>query len=191
MGADFGIPAWMLITRGVVALLFGVLALIWPGLTLLWLVALFAVYAVLGGAASVIGAFEARKVDSRWWLVLLLGIVSVVAGVYAVMYPGITALLLVLVMGVNAVLTGALDIAVAVRMREAGRGRGMLVLAGVVAILFGAAVVWAPGAGALALVWLVSFYAIVTGVLLLSLGLRIRRVERALGVRESMPAGSH
>ncbi len=72
---------WMLALRGAIALLFGVLALVWPGLTLLWLVALFAVYALLGGVVSVIGAVRNRQSDGEWWLILLLGLVSIGAGV--------------------------------------------------------------------------------------------------------------
>ncbi|AMO22813.1 HdeD family acid-resistance protein [Ramlibacter solisilvae] len=182
MNADIGTPPWMLILRGVIALVFGVLAVIWPGLTLLWLVALFAAYAIFGGAVSAAAAFQVRRTEQRWWIPLLLGIVSVVAGVYAFMYPGLTALVLIIVMGVNAVFTGALDIAQAMRLE---RGRGLLILTGVLSLVFGVLVIWAPGAGALALVWLVGFYAIATGALMLALGLRLRR-QRDL---RPMPSG--
>jgi uncharacterized membrane protein HdeD (DUF308 family) len=167
--------AWMLMLRGVVAILFGVLAIAWPDLTLVLLVALFAAYALLGGGVSVAVGFRSRHLDRKWWLPLLLGIVSIAAGVYAIVYPGLTALALVLVMGINALITGALDIAISIRLHKVLRGRWLLVLSGAVSMLFGALVLAAPGAGALALVWLVSLHAVVTGVLLLSLGLRTRR----------------
>ena len=108
---------WMLALRGAIALLFGVLALVWPGLTLLWLVALFAAYALLGGVVSIIGAVSNRQSDEAWWLILLLGLVSIGAGVSAIVYPGLTALVLVLVMGANALVTGVLDIATAIADR--------------------------------------------------------------------------
>jgi uncharacterized membrane protein HdeD (DUF308 family) len=191
MDADMGTPPWTLILRGVIALLFGILALVWPGLTLLWLVAMFAAFAILGGIVSIIAAFQERRTERSWWLPLLLGIVSIVAGVYAIGFPGLTALVLVLVMGVNALFTGGLDIAHALRLRDkAASGRGMLVLSGVVSVLFGALVIWAPGAGALALVWLVSLYAIVTGGLLLALGMRMQRTSRTRAPRP-MPASDH
>jgi uncharacterized membrane protein HdeD (DUF308 family) len=78
---------WMLALRGAIALLFGVLAVLWPGITLLWLAALFAAYALIGGAVSVIGAVKNRKSDEEWWLILLLGLVSLGAGVIAVLHP--------------------------------------------------------------------------------------------------------
>lgn len=190
MDADIGRPPWMLILRGAVALLFGILALIWPGLTLLWLIALFAAYAILGGGASIAAAFQVRRTEPGWWIPLLLGVVSVVAGVYAIAYPGITALVLVLVMAVNAIFTGVLDIAQAVQLKRMEKGRGLLVLSGVLSLVFGVLVIWSPGAGALALVWLVSLYAIATGALLLAMGIRMQRTrKRALDA--PMATGEH
>ena len=158
---------WMLALRGAIAILFGILALLWPGLTLLFLVAMFAAFAVLSGAVAIAGAVKNRDSDKGWWLILLLGLISIGAGVIAIFYPGITALALVLVMGANALITGVLDIAVAIRLRK-------VVLAGVASIVFGALVFMFPGAGALALVWLISFYAVFTGTLLLALAFRVR-----------------
>src|SRR6266436_3709093 len=173
---------WMLALRGVIALLFGVLAIVWPGLTLLWLVALFAAYALLGGAASVIGAVRHRHSDEKWWLILLLGLVSIGAGVSTIFYPGLTALVLVLVMGANALVTGVLDIAVAIRLRKAIRGEWLLIVTGIISIVFGVLVFLFPGAGALALAWLISVHAIVTGVLLLALAFRVRAWARSVGL---------
>ena len=167
--------AWMLMLRGAIAIAFGVLAVVWPGLTLLALVGLFAAYALLGGIVSIVTAFRIRPAEPKWWLPLLLGVVSVAAGVYALLAPAVTVLALVLLMAVNAILTGALDIAMAVRMRHAVRGHWLLLLGGALAILFGVLVIVAPDAGALAVVWLVSFYATFTGVLLFGLGWRMRR----------------
>lgn len=163
--------------RGVAALAFGVLAIAWPGLTLLLLVALFAAYAIISGIAALAGALRCRD-SAGWWLAALLGVVSVAAGVIAILYPGITLLVLVLLMGINAIFAGVLDIAMAFRLRREIRGEWLLGLAGVVSILFGALVLALPGAGALALVWLIAFYAIALGVLLIALGLRMRSTPR-------------
>jgi uncharacterized membrane protein HdeD (DUF308 family) len=170
---------WMLAARGAIAIVFGVLALLWPGLTLLWLVALFAAYALLGGAVWVFGAVKNRARDDHWWVILLLGLVSVGAGVIAVVHPALTALVLILLMGANALVTGVLDVVVAVRVRKFIRGESLLVLSGTASILFGIIVFLYPtGAGALALVWLISLYAIITGVLFLAVALRVRQWSR-------------
>src|SRR5882762_5557878 len=99
---------WMFAWRGAVAVLFGVL----------WLVALFAAFALLGGGAALIAAIKNRKSDEDWWLALLLGLVGLAAGVIAILHPDLTALVLVLWMGANAIVTGILDIAMAIRLRK-------------------------------------------------------------------------
>jgi uncharacterized membrane protein HdeD (DUF308 family) len=166
---------WMLALRGAAALLFGVLALVWPGMTLLVLVALFAAYALISGSAAVVAAIRNRNSDKGWWLILLLGVVSLVAAVIAVFNPGITILVLVLLMGANALVTGILDIVVAIRLRKQIEREWLLAVAGVVSIIFGVLVFLMPAAGALAMVFMVSFYATLAGILLLTLAFRARR----------------
>jgi uncharacterized membrane protein HdeD (DUF308 family) len=179
---------WVLALRGVVGILFGVLALVWPALTLLVLVALFAAYAVVGGVASVVGAIRNRASDRYWWLILLLGLVSIAAGAIAVFHPMLTTLVLVLVMGANALITGALDIAVAIRLRTVLRREWLLVLAGIASVVFGVLVLLFPDAGALALVWLISFHAIFTGILFLGLAFRVRGRAKTAGRRKDHAA---
>jgi uncharacterized membrane protein HdeD (DUF308 family) len=170
---------WMFALRGVVALLFGILAIAWPALTLIWLVALFAAFALLSGGVSVVAAIRNRKTEDHWWLALVLGLVSLGAGVIAIIHPDLTALVLVLLMGANAIVTGILDISMAARLRKATfRGKGLLILAGLVSLAFGILVFLFPGAGALALVWMISFYAILSGILLLAAAWRARKAER-------------
>ena len=165
---------WMLVLRGVIAVLFGVLALTLPGLTLLALVILFAAYALMGGAVSIYAAWKNRDHDSKWWIVLLLGVLSIAAGLLAIWYPAMTVLVLVVVMGANALVTGVLDIWIATRLRNEVSGKWMLLLAGGVSVVFGVFVLIFPSAGALALVWLISIQAIVIGILLMSLGFSMR-----------------
>ena len=89
-------------------------------------------------------------------------------------WAGVTALVLVLLMGANALVTGILQIAVAVRLRKVVRNEWLLILAGIASIVFGALVLVFPGAGALALVWLISFYSMLSGILLISLAFRVK-----------------
>jgi uncharacterized membrane protein HdeD (DUF308 family) len=177
------LPSWsMLALRGTVAIVFGVLAMMWPGITLLSLLVLFAVYAILWGAVWTVGAFRARKLDDHWWVMLIAGLASIAAGLIALIHPAITALVLILLIGANALVTGVLDIVVAIRLRRQIRGEWMLVLTGIASILFGAIVFLYPlDAGALALVWLISLYAIMTGIFLLAAALRVRSWTRVAG----------
>lgn len=165
---------WVLAVRGLAGIAFGILAAAWPGLTLLTLTILFAIFALVSGFISVAGAVRHRRTEDDWLVAMLLGLVSIGAGVVAVLNPAVTALVLVLVMGANALVTGVLDIYAAIRLRRIVEREWMLVLSGLAAVVFGAIVFVVPGAGALALVWLVSVYAILTGVLQLGQSVRMR-----------------
>jgi uncharacterized membrane protein HdeD (DUF308 family) len=165
---------WALALWGLCAVIFGVLAVAWPGLTLLTLALLFASYAIVSGAAAAVSAFMNRG-EKGWWLWLLIGLVGIAAGVIALAYPGLTALVLVLLMGANAIVTGVLEVSMAFRLRKEIRGEWLLGLAGAVSILFGAFVMLFPLGGALALVWLIALHAIVSGAALLVLAWRAHR----------------
>src|SRR5471032_2084689 len=143
---------WILALRGVLAVLFGLFALAMPGVTLLMVIALFAVYALLAGAVSVVGAIRNRHHAADWWLLLLLGAVSMAAGALASLHPLLTVLALVLVIGVNALAGGVLDLVLALRLRRhLHGGEWALIVSAVASIVFGAVVVTLPELGALAL----------------------------------------
>jgi len=145
------------------------------------LVAFFAAYAFVVAAVYIAAAVKNRNIDKGWWLVLLLGLVALAAGALTVFYPLVTAVVLVLLMGANAFVSGILDLAIAIRLRRELRNKGLLVFSGIVSIIFGLLVMLYPGAGALALVWLVSFHAIVTAMLLLSIAFALRRDNKPSG----------
>jgi uncharacterized membrane protein HdeD (DUF308 family) len=165
---------WMLALQGLAAVVFAILAIAWPGITLLVLVAMFAAYALLSGGVALAAAFKNRKVDKHWWVVLLIGIISLAAGVVAILAPGLTALMLVLLMGANALVTGILQIVLAVRLRKEIHNEWILILSGVISTVFGVLAILFPGAGALAMVMIVSFYSMFTGILLLTLAFKAR-----------------
>jgi len=182
---------WLLALRGVIAVLFGAAAILWPGITLVTLAALFSAFALLAGAVWVFGAIRNRHSDPRWWLPLLLGAFSVGAGIIAALHPALTTLALIVLVGANALVTGVLDIVVALRVRKHIKGELLLVLSGVASIVFGAIVLLFPmGAGALALAWLIGLYALVTGTMLLALSLTVRSWSRINAPRSSPPAGA-
>ena len=170
---------WMLVVRGIAALIFGALALAWPAITLFLLVVFFAAYILMVSAVALVAGLKNRHEDG-WWLVCLLGIVSLALGFLAVLYPGMTALVLVLVIGAGALITGIIDLVIAIRLRKEIRNEWFLGLAGIISIFFGGFVLISPGAGALALVWLIALQSIATGVLFTIIGLRVRSSERPL-----------
>jgi uncharacterized membrane protein HdeD (DUF308 family) len=155
----------MLVVRAVLALVIGVVALAWPELTLLALAVAFGVYAILDGVARIVDAVRHRGRE-RWWLGLLGGLVGVAAGVVALFWPGVTALVLAIIVGAWAVVTGAAEIADSVRLRRAGGRVWLLALAGVLSLVAGIVILVWPVQGAIGLALLFGAFALAYGVLL-------------------------
>ncbi|HEY0581473.1 MAG TPA: HdeD family acid-resistance protein [Chloroflexota bacterium] len=162
---------WAFALRGLAAVLFGILAFVWPGVTLAALVLLWGAYALVDGVLSLVAAVRTDN-DHRWGL-LLEGIVGIAAGLVAFFYPGITALVLLYLIAAWALITGVLELIAAVRLRRVIQNEWWLVLSGIASILFAIILLAAPGAGALAVVWLIASYAILFGVLMLGLAYRL------------------
>lgn len=174
---------WVMALRGVAALVFGVLAFVWPALTLTALVLLFGAYALVDGVFSIVAGVMARRRAQRWWLMLVSGVAGTVLGVLTLLWPGTTALVLVYWIAAWSLVTGVLQLAAAIRLRKEIEGEWLLALAGIVAVVFGVVLVVAPGAGALALVWIIATYAVLVGILLLVLAFRLRGLRSQLGAR--------
>jgi uncharacterized membrane protein HdeD (DUF308 family) len=169
---------WTFILRGVVAIVFGVLAFVSPAFGIAVLVALFAVWAIIDGVNNLLTGIRTRSRDRSWWLEILEGIVGVVAGVIALALPAFAAEVLVLLIAVWAILTGVIEIWLAIRLRRVIEGEAWMALAGVASILFGIVVILFPAAGALSIVWLIGSFAIAFGVFLVLLGWRLRRIDQ-------------
>ena len=168
---------WTFIVRGLLAIAFGLLAFLAPGWGIAVLIGLFAAWALIDGAGSLIAGIRTRGQDRSWWLEVLEGLVSIVAGVVALLLPASAAQVLVILIAAWAIVTGVIQIWTAIRLRRAIRGEVWLALAGAASILFGLILFLFPAAGALSLVWLIGSGAIVFGVFMLMLGWRLRRVH--------------
>jgi uncharacterized membrane protein HdeD (DUF308 family) len=168
---------WVLAARGALAVLFGLLALIWPGITVLALVLLFGAYALVDGVMALYTAlFDRGRLGGRGagWLVLE-GVAGVLAAIGAIVWPGITALVLLYLIAAWALVTGVAEIVAAIRLRREIEGEWLMVLTGALSILFGVLAFLFPRAGALAVVWLIGAYAIAFGVVMVILAFRLRR----------------
>jgi uncharacterized membrane protein HdeD (DUF308 family) len=169
---------WLVVLRGVGGVLFGVLTFMAPGISLAALVLLFGAYAFADGVLAIVTAIRRRASVDRWWVFLIEGLVGIAAGVFTVLWPGITALALVYLISGWAVVTGVLEILAAIRLRKVIAGEWLLALSGILSIVFGAVIALFPGAGALTLVAWIGAYAIVFGALLIALGIRLRTRRR-------------
>jgi uncharacterized membrane protein HdeD (DUF308 family) len=164
--------------RGVVAVLFGVVTLVWPGLTVTALVLLFGAFALVGGLFTIAAVItQPAGTRGRRGVMLFDGIVSVIIGIVTVAWPNITALALLYLIAAWAFLTGVIEVTAAVRLRAVLRHEWLLGLAGLASIVFAALLVITPGAGALVITWLIGWYALFLGALLLALAWQIHRLQ--------------
>jgi len=171
---------WLLLLRGFAAIAFGVLAFFWPGLTLITLTWLWGAYALSDGVIAIWAAFNASGGDAspRWWLGLS-GVVGILAGVGAFWYTGMTTLVLLMFIAVWAVIIGAIQIWGAIALRRVLQHEWLLILSGVLSIAFGIILMTQPGAGALAVDWIIGWYAILFGCLYIAFAFRLREYKRA------------
>ena len=170
---------WVLLLRGIAAIIFGVLAFAWPGLTLVTLVLLYGAFALVDGVLSLVAAVTGgAKAISTWWLIVV-GLLGIAAGVVTFLWPGITAVLLVMFIGAWALVHGIFEIIGAIQLRKEIDNERWLILAGALSVVFGLFVLMAPGAGALALIWVIGAYSIVFGIMLVGLSLRLRKHSHA------------
>lgn len=169
---------WVALIRGLIAILFGLVAFALPGITLATLVLFFAAFAFVEGLLAAISAIGARKSSDTWWVLLLEGLLGVAIGVITFMNPGVTALVLLLYIGAWAIVTGALRIAAAIWLRREIEGEGWLAFGGVLSIVFGVLMFAFPGVGALAVLYYIGAWAVVTGVTLCLLAFELRRLGR-------------
>jgi uncharacterized membrane protein HdeD (DUF308 family) len=164
---------WVLLIRGILAVLFAVMALMLPGLTTVMLVLLYGVYTLADGLTALWVGGGARA----WWFVLL-GILGVIVGIFTFIYPGITAVALLYLIAAWTVVRGVFEIVTAIQLRKEINNEWMLIIAGILSVLFGVALVVNPAAGALAVVWIIGTFAFIFGLMMIVLAFRLRGLSR-------------
>ncbi len=163
---------WALMIRGLAAIVFGAVAMAWPTNSILALVIVYGAYVLVDGIFSIIAVFGSHS-GERWWQ-LLSGLFSVAAGVMAFIWPGLTALALVMIIGVWSIVRGLVEIMAAVRLRKVIPNEWMLIAAGIISVLLGIVLIASPLVGALALIWALGIWAIAFGLLMVGLAFKVR-----------------
>ena len=170
LGRNWG---WVAL-RGVVAVLFGIFAFVWPGKTLAAVVLVFGAFALADGILSLIAAFKVRDQGKPFWSLVIVGLLGIAAGAATFFWPGMTALVLVTFIGAWALVMGIFEIVAAIRLRKEIEGEWLMGLSGLLSVLFGLFVLFQPGAGALALIWVIGGYALFFGCLLIVLAFKLK-----------------
>src|SRR3954462_13174105 len=165
---------WIPVLRGDAAIIFGVIAFTHPLMAAATLVLFFGAWVLIDGIFRIVGAIGHRDADPDWGFNLIIGILGVIVGLLTFHAPAITALALVIYIAAWALMVGATEIALAIKMRREIKGEWFLILMGLVSILFAFMLLWNPIPGALALVWLIGAYAIAFGILGIIFGIRLR-----------------
>jgi uncharacterized membrane protein HdeD (DUF308 family) len=171
---------WVLLIRGLAAILFGVLTWMRPGLSLATLVLFFGAYALVDGLFAMWAAIAGRHEHEHWWVLLLEGLMGIGIGLLTLVAPGVTALAILFYIAVWAIARGVLEIVAAVRLRKEISGEFFLILGGLASVLFGFLLMARPGAGALAVLWLIAGYAVIFGVIMVLLAFRVRSLAHRL-----------
>jgi uncharacterized membrane protein HdeD (DUF308 family) len=163
----------LLIIRGIVGVVIAIVAFAWPGVTIAALVVIFGAYALIDGVMNVMLGVT-RSAGGRSWMHALQGVVGIGAGLLTFIWPGVTALVLIFFIASWAIVTGVIEVAAAIKLRKEITGEWLLALSGLLSIAFGALVFAFPFAGAVGISWVLGTYAMVGGVLLIALGVKLR-----------------
>ena len=168
---------WLILFRGVCAIVFGALAIAWPGMTLVLLILFYGIFVLADGALALVAAITGGAPAPRWWLALV-GLLGIAAGVVTFAWPGLTALVLLFFIAAWAITTGIFQIVGAIQLRKEIPNEWMMILGGLLSVVFGLILLARPGGGALALILVIGVYAIIFGMIEIVLALRLRRFAR-------------
>ena len=167
--------------RGLVAIAFGIIALVRPNLTLVVLLAFFGAFALIDGSFSLgAGLHQLAERRTDWMPFVFGGLAGIGIGLVTFFVPGITALTLVYLIAVWAIIIGVYEIMASVELRNQIQGEWMMALSGILSIVYGGLIVVYPRSGALAIIWIIGLYAILAGLVRLFAAYQLHSGERAV-----------
>jgi len=173
---------WVFLVGGIASLMFGVLAFVNPGIALLVLAMFFAASVLVDGIFNVVGAVQHREKDG-WWAMLLLGVLGLAVGGFALLNPPVSVMALILLVAIQAIMLGVFTIMLGYKVRQATEREWMLYVIGALSVLFGLLVVLNPGAGGLSIVYLIASWAIVIGALKVFFAFKVKSLPERVGDR--------
>jgi uncharacterized membrane protein HdeD (DUF308 family) len=171
---------WVFVIGGIASVIFGVFAFLSPGLALFVLAMFFAASILVDGAFNAVGALQHREKDG-WWVMLLMGLLGLVVGGYALLNPPVSMMALIYLVAIQAILLGVFLVVLGYKVRQATTREWMLYTAGALSVLFGALVVTNPLAGGISIVYMIACWAVAVGAMKVWFGLRVKNLGGTLG----------
>jgi uncharacterized membrane protein HdeD (DUF308 family) len=170
---------WVLLIRGIAAIVFGVLTFLWPGITLLTLTMFWGAFALVDGVLALWSAISGKMgpVAPRWWLAIV-GVAGIAAGILTFVWPVKTAIILLLFIACWAIVAGVMEIWGAIKLRKEIENEWLLGLAGLMTVIFGVILIARPMVGALAVAWIIGWFAMLLGVTWIALAFRLKKHKR-------------
>jgi len=165
------------VIRGIAAIVFGIIAFTHPVMAIATLVLFFGAWVLIDGIFRIFGAIKHRGSDSDWAWQLVIGLIGIIVGLLTFHAPQVTALALVIYIAAWALMIGASEIVMAVKLRHEIKGEWFLILMGLASIVFAVLLLWNPVAGAAAVIWLIAWYAVVLGILAIFFGFRLKTLR--------------
>lgn len=170
---------WVPVVRGVLTIAFGLVAVIWPHVTVAAILWVVAVFAIVDGVVEIFDAIRQRR-DGGTALGITLGVLAIAFGVVALVWPGPTITVFAVIVGIWTLVAGLLQIVASIDLRKVlGSGWGWGVTSGVLTLVLGVLLLVWPKGSLAALVWVVGIWAFVIGIVLIGIGVRVRRLAKA------------
>jgi len=166
---------WVMMLRGIIALIFALLAVFWTELTLEILVVLFAIFAIGEGFFAIASSIEASKKHEQWGLFLLEGVLGLVVGLLILSWPGISVVIFVYLIAMWALVTGLMEIWIGGSAELGPTAKSMIVLVGILSLILGVVMLAYPGATITVLIWLLGIYAFIVGIAMVIFSLEIKK----------------
>lgn len=170
---------WVFLIRGILAVIFGVATWFFPATAFLSLVIVFGAFALVDGVFAIVSAFTSNAKSENWWWLIFEGIVGIFVGILTIVQPAAMGEAWLLLIAAWAIVTGVFEIITAIRLRKVIEGELWLVLSGLASVAFGVLVLVYPQLGVAAIGIIVGVYALIFGILLIMLALRLRKHKAA------------
>lgn len=166
---------WTFLIGGIASVAFGILAFFNPGVALFVLGLYLAAYLIVDGGVNVWGAVTNREKDG-WWAMLLLGLLSIAVGIYALLVPAASMLAIVYMAAFIAMLIGVSSLMLGWKIRQEVSSEWVLYVTGILSVLFSLLILFRPGVGGATVVYLIATWAILIGALRIFFAFHVRKL---------------